>query len=488
MTLGQNPVNSTRSLPTLAAINRRRRELLAYLDRHEAAKPANAPGEILDEDQAYLLEESRPCDGQEEAQELQDSYPEEDTELSAPPPPALAVAALHGIAGRVVGGLAPHTEADPAAVLLQFLAAFGNLVGPVPHCRVGATRHGLNLFVVLVGESSKARKGTSWRQISGILAEADPFWSAHRLTTARPTPGTILHALRDQQSVADGRLFLLSEEFASVLHVLGRETSQLSPLLRCAWDGGDLCAYDGHRPVQVTAAHISLVGHVTKAELAQHLSHTESANGFANRCLWTTVHRSKSLPDGGCLPPEQQAALASELRSTLDWLHGQKELLFSRTAAARELWNDRYAALSQGREDAFGAATSRAEAQVLRLSAIYAALDSSPLIDACHLHAALAVWDYCCASACLLFDTAPMDPTARRISQALDITPEGLSRVQIRALFNRHVSKERIDLALQQLMTLGLINCRTSAGRGRPATLWGKVGDPTLIAPETYGA
>jgi hypothetical protein len=230
------------------------------------------------------------------------------------------------------------------------------------------------------------------------------------------------------------------------------------------------------------------VGHVTKAELAQHLSHTESANGFANRCLWTTVHRSKSLPDGGCLPPEQQAALASELRSTLDWLHGQKELLFSRTAAARELWNDRYAALSQGREDAFGAATSRAEAQVLRLSAIYAALDSSPLIDACHLHAALAVWDYCCASACLLFDTAPMDPTARRISQALDITPEGLSRVQIRALFNRHVSKERIDLALQQLMTLGLINCRTSAGRGRPATLWGKVGDPTLIAPETYGA
>jgi hypothetical protein len=32
-----------------------------------------------------------------------------------------------------------------------------------------------------------------------------------------------------------------------------------------------------------------------------------------------------------------------------------------------------------GREDAYGAATSRAEAQVLRLSAIYAALDSSPL-------------------------------------------------------------------------------------------------------------
>jgi hypothetical protein len=199
------------------------------------------------------------------------------------------------------------------------------------------------------------------------------------------------------------------------------------------------------------------------------------------------VRRSKSLPDGGSLPPEQQSALAADLRHALAWAHGQNEILFSRTPAARELWNDRYAALSQGREDAYGAATSRAEAQVLRLSAIYAALDSSSLIDACHLQAALAVWDYCCASARLLFDTAPIDPTARRISQALDVC-EGLSRVQIRALFNRHVSKERIDLALEQLMTLGLIYCETSAGRGRPATLWAKAQNPNVVGPETYGA
>jgi hypothetical protein len=504
MTFGQNPSKPS-SLPTRADIHRRLRELLAYQARQDQAQTTAALGELPAEDQAYLPEESRHFDDQEEAQEepqeLQarypdDSYPDEDSEpsvplpprSSAPPPPALAVAALYGIAGRVVNSLTPHTEADPAAVLLQFLAAFGNLVGPAPHCRVGATRHGLNLFVVLVGESSKARKGTSWRQISSLFAEADPHWSARRVTTARPTTSSILHALRDQQPATDRRLFLLSEEFASVLHVLGRETGQLSPLLRCAWDGGDLYAHDGHHPVQATAAHVSIVGHVTKAELAQHLSHTESANGFANRCLWTSVRRSKSLPDGGSFPLEQQSALAAELRRALEWVHGQSEILFPRTPAARELWNDRYAVLSQGREDAYGAATSRAEAQVLRLSAIYAALDSSPLIDACHLQAALAVWDYCSASARLLFDTAPIDPTAQRIIQALDVTQRGLSRVQIRAVFNRHVSKERIDLALEQLMTLGLIYSGTSAGRGRPATLWAKVQEPKVVGPETYGA
>jgi len=299
------------------------------------------------------------------------------------------------------------------------------------------------------------------------------------------TANGILHTLRDQQPVTDRRLFLLSEEFASVLHVLGRETGQLSPLLRCAWDGGDLSTHEGRRPVQATGAHISIVGHLTQSELARHLSRTESHNGFANRCLWTTVRRSKSLPEGGTLPPEELSAVARELRRTLDWVHGQTEILFSRTSAARDLWNDRYPTLSQGRQDAYGAATSRAEAQVLRLSCIYAALDCSPVVEASHLHAALAVWDYCLASARLLFDTAPIDPTAQRISQALDLAPQGLTRVQIRALFHRHVSKERIDLALEQLTSLGLINRETSYGRGRPSTLWAKVEDTKAADTET---
>jgi hypothetical protein len=495
MALGQNPFNPSRTLPTLAAIQQRRRELLAYQARQESAQALATPNE----EETYVPEEVHVTQEQEERQEndeLQEPYAEEESEpsvvlpprSSAPPPSALDAAAFHGIAGFLVRTLAPHTEADPAAVLLQFLAAFGNLVGPAPHCRVGTTRHGLNLFVILVGESSKARKGTSWRQISSLFAEADPLWSSRCVTTARPTPSTILHALRDQQPVTDRRLFLLSEEFASVIHVLGRETGQLSPLLRCAWDGGNLCAHDGHRYIQATAAHISIVGHVTQSELAHHLSHIESHNGFANRCLWTNVRRSKSLPDGGSLPPEQQSVIAGELRRALAWVQGQDEILFSRTSAARELWNDRYDTLSQGREDAYGAATSRAEAQVLRLSAIYAALDRSPLIDACHLQAALAVWDYCLASARLFFDASPVDPTAQRIGEALDATPEGLTRTQIRGLFHRHLSKECIDLALEQLSSLGLINHHTAPGRGRPSTFWFPVGETKAAATETLGA
>ena len=290
---------------------------------------------------------------------------------------------------------------------------------------VGATRHGLNLFVVLVGESSKARKGTSWRQIASLFAEVDPLWVARRITTARPTAYGIVNALRDQDPPTDRRLFLLAEEFASVLHMLGQRDRPALPSapLRLGWRRP--LRHNGHRLLQATNAHLSIVAHITESELAQHLTRIESHNGFANRCLWTSVRRGQSLPEGGSLPPDQLSALARELRRTLDWAQSQTGILFRRTPAARELWMDRYPALSQGRQDVYGAATSRAEAQVLRLSALYAALDCSAVVEVSHLHAALAVWDYCQASARLFFDDAPIDPTARRISEAINAAPEG---------------------------------------------------------------
>jgi len=48
--------------------------------------------------------------------------------------------------------------------------------------------------------------------------------------------------------------------------------------------------------------------------------------------------------------------------------------------------------------------------------------------------------------------------------------------MQIRGLFHGHVSTERIELALQQLTSLGLIGLREpERGRGRPSTIWAPV-------------
>ncbi len=79
-------------------------------------------------------------------------------------PDSLDSAALHGVAGDVVRITAPHTEADPAAILVQFLVATGNAMGRSAGFKAEATFHGTNLYALIVGRTSKGRKGSSWGQ------------------------------------------------------------------------------------------------------------------------------------------------------------------------------------------------------------------------------------------------------------------------------------------------------------------------------------
>jgi hypothetical protein len=398
--------------------------------------------------------------------------------------PILNQAALHGLAGRAVRTIAPHTEAHPASLLLQLLAVFGNLAGPGPHCMVNATRHCLNLYVILVGDSGKARKGTSWNQIARLFAEVDQPWLSTRVTSARLTASGLVQALRDQQPPTDRRLLALSEEFASVLHTLKRGNGHLSPLLRSAWDSGSLPALDVHHP-PVTQTHISLIAHITQRELAHNLTRTEAQNGFANRCLWACVQRSNCLPEGGSLSHQELASLARELRSALDWAAATPEILFRRDAAARDLWAHCYPTLSQLQPGFRGAATSRGEAQVLRLSAIYAALDSTSVIGVPHLQAALALWDYCYASASLLFGFSTGDPIADRIREAIEASGKALSKFQITRLFHGHVEGDRIDAALETLFTLGHLHKYSVPTGGRPSTLWTASEEPEYPQEES---
>jgi hypothetical protein len=350
---------------------------------------------------------------------------------------------------------------------------------------VDATRHGLNLFVVLVGESSKARKGTSWNQIRRLFAEVDQPWVTERITTARLTPAALIYSLRDQQPATDRRLLALSEEFAAVLHSLRRTKGHLSPLLRCAWDSGDLRSLGGLHPIQATGTHISLIAHITQRELAENLHPTEAHNGFANRCLWTAVQRSQCLPEGGNLDAHELSAVAAELRRALDWVGDAHTLRLVRDDQARALWHDCYPALSQVRPGLYGAATSRAEAQVLRLSALYAVLDCSPIIRLPHLQAALAVWDYCSASASLFFGTATGDHTTDRILEAINASTAGcLSRMQITALFHGRLSSSRIEAALEQLISLGAIYPSSQPSGGRPSTLWSAIPESESLVEE----
>src|SRR5262249_32964711 len=144
-------------------------------------------------------------------------------------------------------------------------------------------------------------------------------------------------------------------------------------------------------PAKATDAHVSVIGHITVDDLRKYLSETEAANGFGNRFLWALVKRSKILPEGGDLPP--LADIITELHEAIAFARSTEKIV--RTASAKALWEQVYPKLSEGRVGLVGALTARGEAQVLRLSCIYALLDCSPVVDLPHLRAALEVWRYC---------------------------------------------------------------------------------------------
>jgi len=224
--------------------------------------------------------------------------------------------------------------------------------------------------------------------------------------------------------------------------------------------------------LRATGTHISLIAHITEQELDHLFDRSLADNGFANRCLWTCVQRSNCLPDGGSPSTEDLAGASAALQRAVDWATAQQEIRFHRDQVASELWAGVYHHLSYRDPNLYGAATSRGEAQVLRLSALYAALDCSETVTVAHLQAAFAVWDYCSASAERLFGVSAQDAVADRIREAIETSRGGLNKTQIRRLFHGHVDTRRIDAALDHLAAIGSIAPRAQPTAGRVSTVW----------------
>jgi hypothetical protein len=399
--------------------------------------------------------------------------------------------AFHGLAGRFVRAIEPASEADPAALLVQTLVAFGNVIGRAAHYTVEADRHHGNEFVVVVGRTSGARKGTSWGRVHGLFQEAEELWAAERIATGLSSGQGLIWHVRDPISkrervkekgqvryeeveadpgVEDKRLLVVEPEFASCLKLTEQKDSTLSAVIRNAWDGRDLRILNKNSPVRATGAHVSIIGHITVEELRRYLTATEMANGFGNRFLWVCAKRSKLLPDGGTVDPAAWAGLRQELAEALAFARDGGEM--TRDEEARALWREVYGQLSEGKPGLAGALLARAEAHVLRLSMLYALLDKSAVIRAEHLMAALTLWDYCERSVYHIFGDCLGDPVADDLLRLLRNCPQGLTRNDIMNYLGRNVPSERIGRALGSLLQHGLARREQEKTGGRPAERW----------------
>jgi len=409
-------------------------------------------------------------------------------------PAAPPAEAFHGLAGDYVRAIEPSSEADPVALLGQFLAMFGNSIGRGPHFIAEEERHYTNIFLNLVGATSKGRKGSSFARVRHPFQVLEANWVGARIMSGLSSGEGLIWTVRDpifkhepirehrsvtgyqdieiDPGIADKRLLVFEPEFALVLRVMARETNTLAAIIRQAWESGNLRTLTKNSPAVATGAHISIVGHITLEELRRYITETELASGFANRFLWFCLRRSKCLPDDEdrVCNHATLSALTEKLRRAVAFARTVEEM--KRDHEAREDWRDVYSGLSAPKPGLLGAVVSRAEAQVMRLAMIYALLDLSSAIGRRHLEAGLALWQYSEESAKFIFGDALGDPTADSILNALRRNPLGLTRTEISNLFQRNKPAGEVERALGALAQIGAARSVRDESGGRPSERW----------------
>jgi hypothetical protein len=152
-----------------------------------------------------------------------------------------------------------------------------------------------------------------------------------------------------------------------------------------------------------------------------------------------------------------------------------------RDAAAKAVWRELYPRLSAGQAGLLGAVTSRSEAQVLRLSTLYAVLDGAAEVRIEHLLAGLAVWEYSAASARYIFGASSGDRLADQLLAMLEEAPEGLSLTEIQARLGRNYPAHRLQQALASLD--GEVQAERRLTGGRPQEHWRRVAGEGAARP-----
>jgi hypothetical protein len=408
-------------------------------------------------------------------------------------PTHLEPEALYGLPGDIVKAIDPHTESHPAAVLMSLVTGVSCLIGRSPHVFRDGKRQTVNEFAVLVGLSSKGRKGTATSRVEEILkyiSDRDyyqmPFMShegkggfqieVESLYEGLRMGGlgsgeALVEALSDKD--ADKRRIVVEEEFSRYLKVMGREGSTLSEIIRAAWDGTPLSNRTKGKHLRAVGTHIAVLGHITEAELRLELTGAALYNGFSNRFLWICCNRSKSLPMGGGRPDTIE--LTRRLQETIYFAQKAQQVEFD--ADCKDIWSGKggvYDALINRPPGLLGAVTSRAEAHVTRLALFWALMDLDREIRLPHLMAALAVWDYNENGCAYLFGRSTGSEVADKIEEALlMVSPGGLTQTEIWNVFQRNAKAGAIPAALKLLESLGRAEMRKAeTEKNRPAMIW----------------
>jgi hypothetical protein len=385
---------------------------------------------------------------------------------------------MFGVAGDIVRKAGKHCEAHPAGMFLDLIVSLGNIMGRSAYFNVGASRHHTNEFMIRVGNTSVARKGTGRDAINEPLKLIDGTWYTTRVLSGFGSGEAVIGRIADpmQQKVRDKkvstgfsnifkpgvddkRLFIREGEAASVFQLAGKKESRADIILRDGWDGLPLQnlvkgATDGiNNSALCQEPHLSISGDTTRDELKRRMPDGADQNGFGNRFLFVYVSRVKMCPNGG--PQLDWTEEVVQLHKIIQFARGVRYVPL--TKAASKMWHHMYVEVEEEIGELPPLAQSmcaRGVAHIRRLALIFALLDMKSAVDSEHLQAAKRLWDYCMDSARFIFGGETKEQL-----QIINWMRRNPGAVTVRTItdevFNRHRKVEWVKVQMSGLVNVG---------------------------------
>jgi hypothetical protein len=393
--------------------------------------------------------------------------------------PQIEEDAFYGLAGELINEISKHSEASRAALLFQFLILMGNIFGDKFYKPIGGSNIHTNEFCLIIGDTSKARKGTGLKAISFFIKKVWKELFTKRIFNGLSTGEGIIWSLRDPiyetrenkqgeiktKLVDPGNPFksavFIEQEFSKLLKVGNRDTNNVTEVLRAAWDLEILQSLSKTQPAKASNTFISLIGHITSDEFLKCISQVDRFNGFLNRFLFCHSYRDKIISN-----PINFEVLASHLSSMTDlyclksFIDHSNQTEIKLSNEAQTWWDKFYNEYGSSPDGLYPEVKARTENHIIKIAMIYALLDKSYVIEVDHLKAGKAVVSYSNDTIDYIFTKQDKRESnnEKKILEFIKLKGGKVSRTTISyELFFKKAKADQINFYREKLTSLGKI-------------------------------
>lgn len=394
--------------------------------------------------------------------ELESKYNDDTPLLKVP---EINKKAFFGLIKEVIETAAVNCEASAVSVGITLIHYIAACIGRKVYLPIGDYILHCRPYSLIVGQSSKARKGMSQSLVKKIFLEiAQINKYLPPIINGLSTGEGLIYLVRDSddkdQGISDKRALVIETEFANILKKSKREQSILSQIIRQAYDGETIATRTRVNSCKATDPHIVILGHITADELKKTIANTtEATNGFINRFLIINTKREKIIS----LPPATNIKKIKSIAFDINQILKEFDPL-SKTIHEMKIdieaaiyWDKVYSVLTAESYGIIGELTNRHDHFPLIYAMIFAILEGRFTITELDIERALYWVDYGQQSIRYIFSSVETEESQKRINELSRkilslITDQPISRSQLYKALDSNVKADRIKESVQYLL------------------------------------